>query len=327
MNRPTVLAIVGSTGSGKSALALALAERCNGEIISCDSMQVYRRMDIGTAKPSLEEQRRVRHHMIDMVDPHEPFSCAEYVPPAAAAVEDCAARGKLPIICGGTGLYLDALLRKNDFMSFPANEDLRAELHELARQKGVQVVWEKLKAVDPESAATIHPNNVKRVIRALEIWQTCGMTKTELDRRSREGGLRYRACTVGLRYSDREALYHRIDRRVDQMLKMGLAEETQALMEEGVFEKNQTAAQAIGYKELLPYCRGEIGLAEAASAVKTATRRYAKRQITWFSAKSDIVWTDIADPNFPQNEKTFEEIVNNVKELFQNFQKCDKIIL
>ena len=309
-----ILAIVGPTGGGKSALALALAERLGGEIVSCDSMQVYRRMDVGTAKPTAEEQARVRHHLIDVAEPDEAFSCAEYVALAEAAIRDCAERGRLPIVCGGTGLYLDALLRKNDPAPDTVDEEIRRELWAFYEEKGVEALHEALAQVDPESAAATHPNNVKRVIRALEIFRTCGVTKTELDRRSREGGMRYDACVIGLRYGDREALYRRIDTRVDVMLAEGLEAETRALLAEGVFDKNQTAAQAIGYKELLPYCRGEESLSASADALKTATRRYAKRQMTWFGAKEYVRWIDVPAE---VNEKTFEEIVNNAERLFQ----------
>lgn len=317
-----ILGIVGPTGGGKSALALSLADRLGGEIISCDSMQVYRRMDIGTAKPTRQEQEQVKHHLIDVADPCEPFSCADYVPLAEKAIETCVAAGKLPIVCGGTGLYLDALLRKNDFAPDTVDEDIRRELWAIFEKEGAETLYRELERIDPESAAATHPNNVKRVIRALEIYRACGVTKTELDRRSREGGLRYDACVLGLRYVDRELLYRRIDSRVDAMMAAGLEQETRALMAEGVFDKNSTAAQAIGYKELLPYCRGEVSLPQAVDALKMATRRYAKRQMTWFSAKEYVRWIDLEQN---PNEKTFEEIVNNAERLFQNHEKCDII--
>ena len=309
-----ILGIVGPTGGGKSALALALAERLGGEIISCDSMQVYRRMDIGTAKPTPQEQKRVKHHLIDVADPCESFSCADYVPLAEAAIASCAEAGKLPIVCGGTGLYLDALLRKNDFAPNTVDEEIRAQLWAIYERDGADALYRELERIDPESAAATHPNNVKRVIRALEIYRTCGLTKTDLDCRSREGGMRYDACVLGLRYEDRSLLYRRIDDRVDAMMAEGLESETRTLMAEGVFEKNLTAAQAIGYKELLPYCRGEGSRSEALERLKMATRRYAKRQMTWFSAKEYVRWMDLTQN---PNEKTFEEIVNNAQRLFQ----------
>lgn len=310
-----VLAVVGPTAGGKSALALALAKEWGGEIISCDSMQVYRGMDIGTAKPSAAEQAEVCHHMIDVVEPDEDFSCADYVIEAAKTIEECVGRGKLPILCGGTGLYLDALLRKNDFAPDTADSAVRQELSDYAKANGALALHELLREIDPQSAAKTHPNNIKRVIRAIEIYRVSGITKTELDRRSLEGGDRYDARVVGIRYADRDILYRRIDKRVDQMIEEGLLEETQGLMEAGVFEKNRTAAQAIGYKEILPYCRGESSLAKATDALKIATRRYAKRQMTWFGAKPYVRWVEAVEDG---RQKTFEEIVNNAKELFRN---------
>jgi len=306
-----ILAIVGPTAGGKSALALEMAQRLGGEIISCDSMQVYRQMDIGTAKPTSAELSRVRHHMIDVAEPFDMFSSADYVTLATEAISDCRGRGMLPVVCGGTGLYLDALLRKSDPAPNTVDESIRRELMDIAEKRGAEELWRMLYEIDKESAEAIHKNNVKRVARAIEIYRVSGRTKTELDRLSLEGGLRYDACVIGLRYSDREKLYERINRRVDIMISEGLAEETRRLMELGVFEKNLTAAQAIGYKELLPYCRGETTLSDAAEQLKMATRRYAKRQMTWFGSKNYVHWIDV-------DGKTFEDIVNNAAELFKN---------
>ena len=310
-----ILAIVGPTGGGKSALAVALCQRLGGELISCDSMQVYRRMDVGTAKPTEEEQRTVPHHMIDIRDPSEPFSCADYVTEATRVIEDCRQRGRLPVICGGTGLYLDALLRGGELSENTTDESLREELLSLARTEGNEVLWQELNRVDPVSAQATHPNNVKRVIRALEIFRTSGIPKSEWDRRSCEGDARYDALVIGVRYPERELLYRRIDRRVEQMFDLGLVEETRRLKEEGVFQINQTAAAAIGYKELLPYLAGEEDVSVAKDRLKTATRHYAKRQMTWFQAKPYVHWLDMTENG---KEKTFEEIVNNALELFQN---------
>ncbi len=308
-----IYAIVGPTASGKSALALEIAQRFGGEIVSCDSMQIYRRMDIGTAKPTKEEQALVPHHMIDVVEPTESFSCADYVAAADKAIRDIHARGKLPIICGGTGLYLDALLRENDFTPSITDDALRAELLEFARVYGAEALHAELERIDPESAAATHPNNVKRVARAIEIYRLSGVTKTEIDRQSRLGGNRFDARAVGLVYSDRDALYARIDKRVDIMLEEGLEAETRSLLAEGVFESNATAAQAIGYKELLGYIEGTESLEEATERLKQATRRYAKRQLTWFSGKDYVTPVDVCGT---QNKKTFEEIVNIVSGLF-----------
>ena len=290
-----ILAVVGPTASGKSALALALTERLGGEIISCDSMQIYRRMDIGTAKPTCEEMARVKHHLVDCVEPDRAYSCAEYVEDAKAAVEEIASRGKLPIFCGGTGLYLDCFLRGGNFEETESDPTLRESLFAYAKEHGNAALHARLMAVDPESAAAIHENNVKRVVRALEIFESTGMTKSEADRRSRQVESPYDATVIGLRYETRELLYERIDRRVDQMLEEGLLEETRRLLDEGVFETNSTAAQAIGYKELLGYLSGEKSLDEATEDLKRATRRYAKRQITWFGAKDYVKWVDATE--------------------------------
>lgn len=290
-----LLAIVGSTASGKSALAVALARALGGEIVSCDSMQIYRRMNIGTAKPTAAEMAEIPHHLIDVAEPDTPFSCAEYVTLAAKAVDAITARGKLPILCGGTGLYLDSLLRGSGFEETETDPALRQSLFDYAAEHGNHALHERLAAVDPESAAAIHENNVKRVVRALEIFESTGITKTEFDRRSREVESPYEATVIGLRYTDRELLYSRIDRRVDEMLADGLLDETKALLAEGVFKRNTTAAQAIGYKELLGHLRGEQSLTDATEELKRATRRYAKRQITWFGAKDYVRWIDVTE--------------------------------
>lgn len=308
-----IYAVVGPTASGKSALALAIAERYGGEIISCDSMQLYRRMDIGTAKPTADERARAPHHMIDVAEPTDSFSCADYVEMADKIIRDVHARGKLPIVCGGTGLYLDALLRGVDFQPGITDEALRAELLAFADKNGAEALHAELRRIDPESAEQIHPNNVKRVARAIEIYRLGGVKKSEIDKASRGGEARFDARCVCLSYADRAELYGRIDRRVDSMIAAGLERETRELLAEGVFEKNSTAAQAIGYKELIPYVRGEQTLDSATEALKMATRRYAKRQITWFSSKSYVRQIDVSEGD---SKKTFEDIVNIASKVF-----------
>lgn len=288
--KPRVLAVVGPTAGGKTALSIALAKRYGGEIICCDSMQIYRDMTVGTAKPTPEEQDGVPHHMVDFVDPFTPYSCAEYVHDARAAIEHITSRGALPLLCGGTGLYLDGVLLGGSFEDTPSDPSVREKWNAAAAEHGALYVHNALRAVDPESADTIHPNNVKRVIRALEIYECCGTPKSELDRRSRERGLCYDATVIGLRYHSRELLYSRIDRRVELMLEQGLLDEARRLDAAGVFAHNATAAQAIGYKELLGYLHGEHSLDAAIDALKLATRHYAKRQMTWFSAKPYVRW-------------------------------------
>lgn len=306
--------IVGPTAGGKSALAMAIAEEIGGEIVSCDSMQVYRRMDIGTAKPTASEQCRVRHHMIDIVEPWENFSCADYATLAEAAIRDIVSRGKTPILCGGTGLYLDALLRGGLSEEADTDGEYRAELEELAEQRGNLYIHGLLREVDPESAEAIHPNNRKRVIRALEICRVSGRKKSEIDKENSCLDGVFEPLCVGLFYPDREVLYRRIERRVDQMVDMGLLDEVRALHAEGIFERSKTAAGAIGYKEFLGYLQGACTLEQATDTLKTATRRYAKRQCTWFGAKPYVVRLDIEEA---PDEKTFEKIAKKAKKVFQ----------
>lgn len=309
-----ILAVVGPTASGKTAVSVELARRLGGEVVSCDSMQVYRRMNIGTAKPTVEEMCGVPHHLIDAVEPDAPFSCAEYVTRAGETVKDIAARGKLPILCGGTGLYLDRFLC-GEMEETHADEALRASLFAFAESEGVEALHERLREVDPESADAIHPNNVKRVVRALEIYEQTGIPKSEFDRRSQVGESPYDAVVIGLYYPRREVLYERINRRVDVMLADGLLEETKQLLEEGVFEVNLTAAQAIGYKELLGYLRGEETLSAATENLKTATRRYAKRQLTWFGAKPYVVWVDMEKDG---TLRSLDDICDEIISRFRN---------
>ena len=290
--KPPVLAIVGPTASGKTGLSVALAKRLGGEIVSCDSMQLYRYMDVGTAKPTEEEKQGSPHHLMDILDPTDPkgYSCADYTRDAKAVVDDILSRGKLPIVCGGTGLYLDAFLRGGSFESTDVDLDLRRELTEYAEVHGAEALHVMLRELDPEAAEATHPNNIKRVVRAIEIYRTTGCTKSELDRRSREVESPYSPLVLGLKYNNREILYDRIGRRVDMMLSDGLVEETKKLREMGVFETCLTAAQAIGYKEFLPYFAGEATLEEAADQIRLSTRRYAKRQLTWFRRYGDALW-------------------------------------
>lgn len=286
-----LLAIVGPTAGGKTSLSIALAKRLGGEIISCDSMQLYRGMDVGTAKPTAEEMDGVPHHMIDIREPDESYSCAEYVADTRANIQDVTSRGLLPILCGGTGLYLDGVLLGGSFEDTPSDPSIRERLQAIAEQEdGKDVLYDRLCEVDPDSASAIHKNNVKRVIRALEIYECCGTPKSVLDKASRERGLLYDATVIGLRYHSRELLYSRIDQRVDIMISDGLYDEVVRLKAAGVFERNATAAQAIGYKELLGVLDGTATLAEAVDGLKLATRHYAKRQMTWFSAKPYVTW-------------------------------------
>ena len=313
MNKKKIIAVVGPTASGKSALALELAKQYDGEIVSCDSMQIYKKMNIGTAKPTVDELNFVRHHMIDIAEPTENFSCEDYVRLASLAIDDICKRGKLPIICGGTGLYLDALLRGGNSAPSVDTSEIRATLCARAEAEGIEPIYRELMVIDPESAAAIHPNNEKRVIRALEIYLATGRTKSELDRESKAFESPYDATVAYLTFNNRELLYDRIDRRVDIMIEEGLIEEARMLLTEGVFEVNRTAAQAIGYKELFGFLEGRETLEEALDTLKRSTRRYAKRQITWFSAKDYAIPLEV---DCDKGLKSFEEIVNNAKKLF-----------
>ncbi|MBR2722381.1 MAG: tRNA (adenosine(37)-N6)-dimethylallyltransferase MiaA [Clostridia bacterium] len=294
IEKPTIIAVVGPTASGKSALAVALAKRLSGEIISCDSMQIYRGMDIGTAKPTEEDMGGIPHHLLDVADAEQSFSCAEYVSLASSCIQDVLSRGRLPILCGGTGLYLDALLRGGFSEENACVPKLRQELLQYAKEHGNHALHERLRAVDAESADAIHENNVRRVVRALEIFESTGIPKSEWDRRSKEAPSPYHAIVIGLSYGDRSILYDRIDRRVDEMIRAGLVEEARTLLARGVFDTNSTAAAAIGYKELFPHLRGEEPLEASIERLKVATRHYAKRQLTWFSAKGYVHWLEMA---------------------------------
>lgn len=299
-----ILAIVGPTASGKTSLSIELAKRLDGEIICCDSMQIYRGMDIGTAKPTKEEMDGVPHHLVDIADTSESFSAADYAPLAKAAIEDIYSRGRLPIFCGGTGLYLDCVVKPKAFDASEPDPAYRKELFALAATEGgTKKLHEMLRAVDPVSADAIHENNVKRVIRALEIYHSAGVPKSELDAKSKEAEGEYDILAIGLRYSSRETLYERINKRVDIMVESGLLSEVERLYAAGALDSSYTAAQAIGYKEFLAYLRGEMSLESAVEELKSATRRYAKRQMTWFSARDYVRFIDA-------DGKSFDEIVD-----------------
>lgn len=306
-----ILAVVGPTASGKSALAIELAKRLNGEIICCDSMQIYKQMNIGTAKPTEDEQKQVVHHLFDFADPSQSFSCADYIPLAENAVEDILSCGKMPIFCGGTGLYLDRFLSGAEFEETAIDENFRREMETFALEFGNEALHEKLREIDPISADEIHMNNVKRVIRALEIYKTSGRTKSEIDRESKTHEPRYESIQVGIRYEDREVLYDRINRRVDLMMEAGLLSETKDLLDAGIFEKNATAAQAIGYKELIGFFNGEKTLIEAVEELKMATRRYAKRQMTWFNSHGDVSWICADGKTFLEISDIAESIIKS----------------
>ena len=286
---PKILVISGPTASGKTALAVELALQHSGEVVSADSMQIYRRMDIGTAKPTREEMRGVPHHMLDVADPEEDFSVARYVELAARCVDDILARGKLPVVAGGTGLYIDSLLSGRTFARFDPDSPLRRELEEELARRGGAALLEELARVDPDTAARLHPNDGKRIVRALEVYRSTGTTLTEHNAMTRSLPPRYDALTLTLAFQRREDMWDRIDRRVDRMMADGLAEEVRALLDSGVPDRC-TAMQAIGYKEMAAALRGDGDTARAAEEIKLRSRQYAKRQLTWFRRNPDARW-------------------------------------
>ena len=282
----SILCLAGPTASGKTALAVELAKELDGEVVSCDSMQVYRRMDIGTAKPSREEMQGIPHHMIDVAEPDEDFSVSRYCAMAAPIVDDIVARGKTAIIAGGTGLYMDSLIRGNDFAPFPST-GIREKLEAEADEVGLPAMLTRLREIDPDTADRV--SDRKRILRALEVYLETGETITEHNRKTRLIPPKYTPLWLGLDFADRGELYRRIDKRVDIMLEMGLMEEIRSLLDSGIPEKC-TAMQAIGYKEFVNALEGREPLSQAAEEVKKASRHYAKRQLTWFRRNPAVRW-------------------------------------
>ena len=286
----TLIAVVGPTAYGKTALAIALAKELGGEIVSADSMQIYRGMDIATAKPTPEEMAEVPHHLIGFWPPEKPFSVAQYAVLAREKIDDILRRGRVPVLCGGTGLYIKAIVDHIQYEE-ETGEDaaLRERLRRQAQDEGNLAVWRQLQAMDPQTAERIHPNNLGRVIRAIEVMQVSGRSIREQEERSRQAPCPYHVLQIGLRYRNRENLYERIGRRVDAMAEAGLPEEARAVRQQGW---TATAAQAIGYKELYDWMDGTLPLEEALENLKRSTRRYAKRQLTWFGADARIRWIE-----------------------------------
>ena len=288
--KPEILVVCGPTATGKTRLGIALAERYGGEIVSADSMQVYRRMDIGTAKATPAERARVPHHMLDVCEPSEDYSVSRYVREAGAVCDRLLAAGKTPVLVGGTGLYIDSLLSGRDFAARPDGDvDLRRALGEEYDLRGGEAMLETLRAFDPERAAKLHPGDRRRIVRAIEIYRLTGKTVTAHDAETRARPPRYRAFTVALSYRERADLYARIDRRVEEMAAAGLFEEVEGLLAEGL-SPACTAMQAIGYKEAALALRGELSREEAVALIQQGSRRYAKRQLTWFGRNEAAHW-------------------------------------
>ncbi|MDA8429648.1 MAG: tRNA (adenosine(37)-N6)-dimethylallyltransferase MiaA [Geobacteraceae bacterium] len=306
--KPSLLVICGPTASGKSDLALRLAHQLDGEIVNADSMQVYRGMDIGTAKPSPEQQQDIPHHLIDIAEPGQAFSAADFAEAADRAISTICSRGKHPIVVGGTGLYIRSLLKGLVDSPGDANGTLRQELRTEARERGNRAMLEELRRVDPELAECIHPNNLVRIIRGLEVFRTTGVPLSRYQREHAFSGQHYRSLQIGIHVA-RPLLYDRIDQRVDRMIEDGLLQEVQQLLNAG-YGPASKAMRAIGYKQMTAHLSGESTLEEAIRLIKRDTRHYAKRQLTWFNADKDILWLE-----YPAK---FDTILQNAIEFFEH---------
>ena len=289
MEKQKVIAIVGPTASGKTDLAIELAEKINGEIISCDSMQIYKEMDIGTAKPTEEEQKRIKHYLIDVVSPEERFSVSDYQKQAEQAIEKVLSKNKVPIIVGGTGLYANSLIYGIKFLDIKFDANYRRKLEERTEKEGLEKLYNEAKQIDEEAMKTISINDKKRILRVLEIYKQTGKTKTEQDILSRIQEVKYDYKVFGINM-DRQLLYNRINLRVDKMIENGLIEEVQDIYKK--YNSFPTALQAIGYKEVVEYLKKEITKEEMIEKIKMESRRYAKRQLTWFRKNKEIIWLD-----------------------------------
>ena len=308
-----LICIAGPTASGKTALAVQLAKELGGEVVSCDSMQVYKGMDIGTAKPSPEEMEGIPHHMLSVAEPWEDFSVSRYCEMAAPIVDDILARGKTAIIAGGTGLYMDSLIKGNDFAPFPAT-GMREKLEQQADREGMEAMLSLLRSIDPEAAARLHLADRKRIIRALEVYYETSETITQHNLKTQEIPPRYQPVWLGLDFESRSELYRRIDLRVEIMLKAGLVDEIRSLLARGIPPKC-TAMQAIGYKEFVSALEGNGSLEEAAAQVQQSSRRYAKRQLTWFRRNPNMHWLTRSE------EDTADKILLRARQVLCNYDK------
>lgn len=312
------LAITGPTASGKTAVSIELARRIGAEIICCDSMQIYKEMNIGTAKATATERKAVAHHLLDFLSPTEEFSAEQYRSLALDVARDITARGKIPMLVGGTGLYVDTLMRARAIGVPESSREYReAIMAEIRTEQDVLALWQRLYSVDPESAELIHKNNVRRVIRALEIYDATGKTKSYFDKLSKTASSDIKVGMITLDFHNRENLYSRVDKRVDEMIDMGLVEEVKSLYERGLLPDEATASQAIGYKEMISYLDGRITLTEAIEQIKLSTRRYAKRQLTWFRHEGDAyrLYVDSEDGTM----RHFSEIISEAENTAAHF--------
>ena len=312
------LALTGPTASGKTALSIKLAKKLSAEIISCDSMQIYKDMNIGTAKATSEQMTEIPHHMIDILSPSEDFSVESYRAGAVSAAYDISSRGKIPLFVGGTGLYIDSVMRAPiKYVPESSREYRDRMLESVKTEADVDALWQRLFEIDPESAEKIHKNNIRRVVRAIEIYEATGKTKSYFDRLSKEECNDIKVGMITLDFHNRENLYKRVDERVEIMMRQGLEEEVRTLYGKGLLVKSSTAAQAIGYKEIIDYIEGGTTLAHAVELIKLSSRRYAKRQLTWFRHEEGAyrLYLDTEDGVMRGFDSVFEELCHAVKEL------------
>ena len=312
---PKILCVVGPTACGKTAMGIALAKRYNGEVVSVDSMQIYRGMTIGTAAPTQEEMDGVPHHMVAVAEPTENWSAARYAAAAIPVVDDILARGKLPILVGGTGLWLDAVVKGHGFAAGHAGGEARKELQQRLEREGMEPLWQELERIDPEAAKRLHPADEKRVLRALEVYLETGKTITQHNEETKAIPPRYDAVWIGLQFADRQDMRRLIDLRVDKMVEEGLLREVQQLLASGL-PRDATALQAIGYKEFLGVAEGSITAEEAIAEVKLRSRQYAKRQLTWLRRNREIHWIEW------EKERDFAKALQASTEILQSAGVC-----
>ncbi len=312
MSKTKVIVIVGPTASGKTALGIHIAKHFNGEVVSGDSMQIYENMDIATAKPTIDEMDGIKHHLIGFVNPQKEYSVASFCEDAKNAVSDIVNRNKTPIIVGGTGLYIDSFINNLTFFNDANSEKVREELYNELNKFGIEKLYNELLLVDSEAAKKIHPNNEVKVIRALEIYRSTGKNLTEQNKQSHQNESEYEPLYIGISYKDREKLYERINKRVDIMLQNGLLEEAKDFYKKYA---SKTAVNAIGYKELKPFLDGEKTLEDCVDHLKQSTRRYAKRQLTWFNRNENINWV------YPDSYEDITLLYNEAERLVKKFLK------
>ena len=305
MNKPKVIIICGPTASGKTALSIELAKTINGEIVSCDSMQIYKDMDIGTAKPTAEEMQGIKHYLLDFIEPDKRYSVAEFKKDAEKAIEQILAKGKIPIVVGGTGLYVDSLIYGIEYQDIPLDEEYRNKLEQIANEKGLEVLYEKAKQIDEQAMKKISPNDKKRIMRVLEIYKATGKNKTEQEMESRKNEVKYDFEVFAINM-DREVLYDRINKRVDIMIEQGLIEEVKNIIQK--YSEFPTAMQGLGYKEVVEYLNGNCSKEEMIEKIKMETRRYAKRQLTWFRKNKQTIWIN----GLNSKESNVQFIVNHI---------------